>query len=115
MVMLSWSNLLFHDFPNKHKITHLRCHLAEILSKTESCARQSPLTTEGGLDGSTDKNDHARLAVILHYAVGDTVRGVSETMCLPGEHEPCISTVLPRRLFVTLHGEGNIWFHAALC
>lgn len=87
-VMLSGSNSLFHDFQNKDKIKQ---RIAEIplsrntvkdrVLRMASDIRQQ-LTNDLKkatcysmcLDESTDINNHARLAIILRYAIGDTMR-----------------------------------------
>lgn len=87
-VMLSGSNSLFHDFPNKDKIKQ---RIAEMpLSRNTVKDRVLRMASDIGqqlttdlqkaacysmcLDESTDINNHARLAIILRYAVGDTMR-----------------------------------------
>ncbi|XP_026538860.1 general transcription factor II-I repeat domain-containing protein 2A-like [Notechis scutatus] len=86
--MLSVSNSLFHDFPNKDKIIQ---RISEMpLSRSTVKDRVQPMASEVSqqltsdlqkaacysmcLDESTDINNHARLAVILRYAVGDIMR-----------------------------------------
>ncbi|XP_058015002.1 protein FAM200A-like [Ahaetulla prasina] len=88
MAMLSGSNSLFHDFPNKDKIiqriseTPLRRKTVKDRVQCMASDVGQQLTTDLQkaacysmcLDESTDINNHARLAVILRYAVGDIMR-----------------------------------------
>ncbi|XP_034259776.1 general transcription factor II-I repeat domain-containing protein 2A-like [Pantherophis guttatus] len=86
--MLSGSNSLFHDFPNKDKIIRRifevplsRNTIKDRVQRMASDVSQQ-LTTDLQkavcysmcLDESTDINNHARLAVIVCYAVGDVMR-----------------------------------------
>ncbi|XP_060548259.1 general transcription factor II-I repeat domain-containing protein 2A-like [Pantherophis guttatus] len=88
MAMLSGSNALFHDFPNKDKI--IRRISETPLSRKTVKDRVQRMASDVGqqlttdlqqaacysmcLDESPDVNNHARLAVILRYAVGDKMR-----------------------------------------
>ncbi|KAM5138157.1 general transcription factor II-I repeat domain-containing protein 2A-like [Mantella aurantiaca] len=86
--MLSASNSLFHDFQNKDKIIQ---RISEMpLSRNTVKDRVQRMASDVGqqlttglqkaecysmcLDESTDINNHARLAVILRYAVGNIMR-----------------------------------------
>ncbi|XP_070614862.1 general transcription factor II-I repeat domain-containing protein 2A-like [Erythrolamprus reginae] len=87
MAMLSGSNSLFHDFPNKDKIIQ---RISEVsLSRNDVKDRVQHMSSDSQqlttdlqraacfsmcLDESTDVNNHARLAVILRYAAGDIMR-----------------------------------------
>ncbi|KAM4048853.1 general transcription factor II-I repeat domain-containing protein 2-like [Anomaloglossus baeobatrachus] len=86
--MLSGSNSLFHDLPNKDKISQRisemplsRNTVKDRVQRMASDVSQQ-LTTDLQkaacysmcLDESTDVKNHARLAVILRYAAGDTMR-----------------------------------------
>ncbi|XP_040297400.1 general transcription factor II-I repeat domain-containing protein 2-like [Bufo bufo] len=88
MAMLSGSNSLFHDFPNKDKIIQRisemplsRNTVKDRVQRMASDVSQQ-LTTDLQkaacysmcLDESTDINNHARLAVIMRYAAGDIMR-----------------------------------------
>nr|DBA15625.1 TPA: hypothetical protein GDO54_004814 [Pyxicephalus adspersus] len=86
--MLSGSNSLFHDFPNKDKIIQRISELplsrntvkdrvqrmASDVSQQLSTDLQKAACYSMCLYESTDINNHARLAVILRYAVGDIMR-----------------------------------------
>ncbi|XP_039196835.1 general transcription factor II-I repeat domain-containing protein 2A-like [Crotalus tigris] len=88
MAMLSGSNSLFHDFSNKDKIIQRISeiplsrntvkdrvqHMASDVSQQLTTDLQKAACYSMCLDESTDINDHARLAVILRYAVGDIMR-----------------------------------------
>ncbi|MEE6512968.1 hypothetical protein FKM82_020363 [Ascaphus truei] len=97
--MLAVSNSLFHDFPNKDKIKQRISEMPlsrntvkdRVLRMASDVSQQ--LTTDLQkaacysmcLDESTDINNHARLAVILRYAVGDTMREeLMKLVSLPG-------------------------------
>ncbi|XP_032064570.1 SCAN domain-containing protein 3-like [Thamnophis elegans] len=86
--MLSRCNSIFHDFPNKDKIVKRisevplsRNTVKDRVQRMASDVSQQ-LTTDLQkaacysmcLDESTDVNNHARLAIILRYAVGDIMR-----------------------------------------
>ncbi|XP_072006342.1 general transcription factor II-I repeat domain-containing protein 2-like [Engystomops pustulosus] len=86
--LLSGSNSLFHDFQNKDKISQRisemplsRNTVKDRVQRMASDVSQQ-LTTDLQkaacysmcLDESTDINNHARLAIILRYAVGDNMR-----------------------------------------
>ncbi|XP_048364675.1 protein ZBED8-like [Sphaerodactylus townsendi] len=86
--MLSGSNSLFHDFPNKDKILKRFSEMAisrnTVKDRVQRMASDvsQQLTTDLQkaacysmcVDESTDVTDHARLAVILRYAAGDIMR-----------------------------------------
>ncbi|MEE6511708.1 hypothetical protein FKM82_018407 [Ascaphus truei] len=97
--MLAVCNSLFHDFPNKDKIKQRISEMPlsrntvkdRVLRMASDVSQQ--LTTDLQkaacysmcLDESTDINNHARLAVILRYAVGDTMREeLMKLVSLPG-------------------------------
>ncbi|MEE6518924.1 hypothetical protein FKM82_030246 [Ascaphus truei] len=97
--MLAVSNSLFHDFPNKDKIKQRISEMPlsrntfkdRVLRMASDVSQQ--LTTDLQkaacysmcLDESTDINNHARLAVILRYGVGDTMREeLMKLVSLPG-------------------------------
>lgn len=97
--MLAVSNSLFHEFPNKDKIKQRISEMPlsrntvkdRVLRMASDVSQQ--LTTDLQkaacysmcLDESTDINNHARLAVILRYAVGDTMREeLMKLLSLPG-------------------------------
>ncbi|XP_026578977.1 general transcription factor II-I repeat domain-containing protein 2-like [Pseudonaja textilis] len=86
--MLSECSSLFHDFPNRNKIIQ---HISEMpLSRNTVKDRVQRMASDVSqqltsdlkkaacysmcLDESTDINNHARLAIILRYAVGDIIR-----------------------------------------
>ncbi|XP_032064308.1 uncharacterized protein LOC116502537 [Thamnophis elegans] len=86
--MLSKCNSLFHDFPNRDKIVKRisevplsRNTVKDRVQRMASDVSQQ-LTTDLQkaacysmcLDESTDVNNHARLVIILRYAVGDIMR-----------------------------------------
>ncbi|XP_013930323.1 PREDICTED: uncharacterized protein LOC106555913 [Thamnophis sirtalis] len=86
--MLSKCNSLFHDFPNRDKIVKRisevplsRNTVKDRVQRMASDVNQQ-LTTDLQkaacysmcLDESTDVNNHARLIIILRYAVGDIMR-----------------------------------------
>ncbi|XP_034277662.1 uncharacterized protein LOC117668096 isoform X2 [Pantherophis guttatus] len=86
--MLSKCNSLFHDFPNRDKIIKRisemplsRNTVKDRVQRMASDVSQQ-LTTDLKkaacysmcLDESTDVNNHARLTIILRYAVGDIMR-----------------------------------------
>jgi len=86
--MLSGSNSLFHDLPNKDKIIQRISEMplsrntvkdwvqdmASDVSEQLNTDLQKAACYSVCLDESTDMNHHARLAVILRYAVGDIMR-----------------------------------------
>ncbi|XP_012928620.1 protein FAM200A-like isoform X1 [Heterocephalus glaber] len=88
MAMLSGSNSLFHDFPNKDEIKQRISEMPlsrntvkdRVLRMASDVSQQ--LTTDLQkaacysmcLDESADINNHATLAIILRYAVGDIMR-----------------------------------------
>ncbi|XP_013000519.1 protein FAM200A isoform X1 [Cavia porcellus] len=88
MAMLSGSNSLFHDFPNKDKIIQRisEMPLSRNTVKDRVLRMASDVSQQLGtdlqeaacysmcLDESTDLNNHVSLAVILRYAVGDMMR-----------------------------------------
>ncbi|XP_013919890.1 PREDICTED: general transcription factor II-I repeat domain-containing protein 2-like [Thamnophis sirtalis] len=88
MAMLSGSDSLFHDFPNKDKIIRrlsempLRRNTVKDRGQCMASDVSQQLTTDLQkaacysmcLDESTDINNHTRLAIILRYAVGDIMR-----------------------------------------
>ncbi|KAM6176971.1 protein FAM200B-like [Erethizon dorsatum] len=97
--MLSGSNSLFRDFPNKDKIMQRISELPlsrntvkdRVLRMASDVSQQ--LTTDLQkaacysmcLDESTDINNHVSLAVILRYAVGDIMREeLVKLVSLPG-------------------------------
>ncbi|XP_004873385.1 general transcription factor II-I repeat domain-containing protein 2A-like isoform X2 [Heterocephalus glaber] len=99
MAMLSGSDSLFHDFPNKDKIIQRISDMPlsrntvkdQILCMASDVNQQ--LTTDLQkaacysicLYDSTDINNHTRLAVILRYAVGDIMREeLVKLVSLPG-------------------------------
>ncbi|KAM3848206.1 general transcription factor II-I repeat domain-containing protein 2A-like [Vipera latastei] len=86
--MLSGSDSLFHDFPNKDKIIQRISEMplsrntvkdriqrmASDVSQQLTTDLQKAVCYSMCLDESTDINNHARLGVILRYAVGDIMR-----------------------------------------
>ncbi|XP_066461121.1 general transcription factor II-I repeat domain-containing protein 2B-like [Eleutherodactylus coqui] len=86
--MLSGSNSLFHDFPSKDKIIQRISEMplsrntvknrvqrmASDVSQQLTTDLQNAACYSMCLDESTDINNHARLAIILRYAVGDIMR-----------------------------------------
>ncbi|KAM8927714.1 general transcription factor II-I repeat domain-containing protein 2B-like [Pelodytes ibericus] len=88
MAMLAGSSSLFRDFPNKDKIIQSISempvsintvkdrvlHMRSDVSQQLSTDLQKAACYSVCLDESTDINNHARLAVILRYAVGDVMR-----------------------------------------
>ncbi|XP_070599696.1 general transcription factor II-I repeat domain-containing protein 2A-like [Erythrolamprus reginae] len=86
--VLSGSNSLFHDFPNKNKIIKRIFEMplsrntikdrlqrmASDVSQQLTADLQKATCYSMCLDERRDINNHARLAVILRYAVGDTMR-----------------------------------------
>ncbi|XP_013358565.1 PREDICTED: general transcription factor II-I repeat domain-containing protein 2A-like isoform X1 [Chinchilla lanigera] len=102
MAMLSGSDSLFHDFPNKDKIMQRISEMPlsrntvkdRVLRMAGDVSQQ--LTTDLQkaacysmcLYESTDINNHAKLAVILRYAVGDIMREeLVKLVSLPGRTE----------------------------
>lgn len=93
MGRLSGSNFLFHDFPNKGEIIQCISEMPLILLKTESCSWQAMLVSSSPLTYKSQtilhglgRNHHVRLAIILHYAVGDIMREeLVKLMSLPGK------------------------------
>ncbi|XP_005409605.1 PREDICTED: general transcription factor II-I repeat domain-containing protein 2A-like [Chinchilla lanigera] len=97
MAMLAGSNSLFHDFPNKDKImqriSEMPLSRNAIKDRVQCLASDARLPTDLQkaacysmcLYESTDRNSHARLAVILRYAVGDIMREeLVKLVSLPG-------------------------------
>ncbi|KAM4694271.1 general transcription factor II-I repeat domain-containing protein 2A-like [Discoglossus pictus] len=88
MAMLAGSSSLFHDFPNKDKIMQRISEMPvsrntvkdRVLRMGSDVSQQLCTDLQKAacysmcLDESTDINNHARLAVILRYAVGDVMR-----------------------------------------
>ena len=85
--MLAGSDSLFHNFSNRHvilqRISELPLSRNTVKDRALRMAQDVSLqlTTDLQkascsmcLDESTDINNHARLAIILHYAAGDTMR-----------------------------------------
>ncbi|XP_023567860.1 general transcription factor II-I repeat domain-containing protein 2A isoform X2 [Octodon degus] len=99
MAMLSGSESLFHDFPNKDKIIQRISEMPlsrntvkdRVLRMASDVSQQLAADLRKAacysmcLDGSTDTNDHVSLAVILRYAAGDTMREeLVKLVSLPG-------------------------------
>ncbi|XP_076324223.1 general transcription factor II-I repeat domain-containing protein 2A-like [Tachypleus tridentatus] len=97
--MLAGSDSLFSDFSNKREILQRICVVAlsrnivkdRILRMANDVNQQLSTDLQKAscysmcLDESTDINNHARLAVILRYAVGDSMREeLVKLISLPG-------------------------------
>uniref|UniRef100_A0ABM5FF41 General transcription factor II-I repeat domain-containing protein 2A-like n=1 Tax=Pogona vitticeps TaxID=103695 RepID=A0ABM5FF41_9SAUR len=100
--MLAGGNSLFHDFPNKGQIMQRISEMPlsrntvkdRILRMASDVCEQLTADLQEAacysmcLDESTDINDHARLAVILRYAVGDIMREeLLKLLSLPGRRQ----------------------------
>ncbi|XP_010604765.1 general transcription factor II-I repeat domain-containing protein 2A-like [Fukomys damarensis] len=99
MAMLSGSDSLFHDFPNKDKIMQRISEMPlsrstvndQIVCAASDAGQQRTTHLQKAacysvcLCKGTDRSDHVRLAVILRYAVGDTMRQeLVNLVSLPG-------------------------------
>ena len=115
-VMLCGCNFLFHDFPNKGKIIQRNSempltrktvedrvqHMANDFGQQQTIDLQEAACYSMCFDQSTNVNDHARLAAILHYAAGDVMREeLVKLRSLPRKtqginiHNAVIETFLP--------------------